>query len=80
VRAGGKSLLPIGVAEVQGEFARGDVVACIDPDGCEFARGLVNYASHESRLIARRASNQIEAILGFVTEPELIHRDNLVVL
>jgi len=76
----GKSLLPIGVVEVRGEFARGDVIGCLDPDGREFARGLVNYASHETRLIARRASSQIAATLGFVTEPELIHRDNLVVL
>jgi glutamate 5-kinase len=76
--AGGKSLLPIGVVEVQGEFQRGDVVACVDPAGREIARGLINYASAEARLIMRRASSEIEAVLGFVEEPELIHRDNLV--
>lgn len=76
--AGGRSLLPIGVVEVHGEFARGDVVACIGPDGCEVARGLVNYSSAETRLIARRPTAEIESILGFIEEPELIHRDNLV--
>ena len=80
VRAEGKSLLAIGVAQVDGEFARGDVVGCVDPDGCEFARGLINYGSQDCRQIARRPSSQIESILGFVSEPELIHRDNLVVL
>jgi glutamate 5-kinase len=74
----GKSLLPIGVLSVEGEFARGDVVACIDAQGREIARGLVNYASAETRLIARRPTADIEAILGFIEEPELIHRDNLV--
>jgi glutamate 5-kinase len=78
LRGGGKSLLPIGVVEVQGEFKRGDVVACLDPDGAEIARGLVNYASAETRLIMRKPSSEIESILGFVEEPELIHRDNLV--
>jgi glutamate 5-kinase len=78
LRAGGKSLLPIGVVEVQGEFARGDVIACLATDGSEVARGLVNYSSAETRLIARRPSSDIESILGFIDEPELIHRDNLV--
>jgi glutamate 5-kinase len=78
LRAGGKSLLPIGVIEVQGEFARGDVIACVDRDGREIARGLVNYASNEARLIARKPTSEIESILGFIEEPELIHRDNLV--
>ena len=76
--AGGKSLLPIGVVDVQGEFVRGDVVACVDADGRELARGLVNYSSGEARLIARRPTAEIEGILGFIEEPELIHRDNLV--
>ncbi len=74
----GKSLLPIGVADVQGEFQRGEVVAIVDPTGKEIARGLSNYASGEARLIMRKPSSEIEAILGFVEEPELIHRDNLV--
>jgi glutamate 5-kinase len=78
LRADGKSLLPIGVIEVQGEFARGDVIACVDRNGREIARGLVNYASSEARLIARKPTGEIESILGFIEEPELIHRDNLV--
>jgi glutamate 5-kinase len=76
----GKSLLPIGVVEVQGVFARGDVVACVDPAGRELARGLVNYSSTEARLIARRPSSEIAQVLGFIEEAELIHRDNLVLL
>ncbi|MCS6944304.1 MAG: glutamate 5-kinase [Sutterellaceae bacterium] len=78
LRAEGKSLLPIGVLDVQGEFARGDVVACVDEQGREVARGLVNYSSAQTRLIARRPSSDIEAVLGFIDEPELIHRDNMV--
>jgi len=78
--AGGKSLLPIGVTDVIGEFQRGDVVACIDVAGREVARGLANYSSAQSRLIARRPSSEIESALGFIEEPELIHRDNLVLL
>jgi glutamate 5-kinase len=75
---GGKSLLPVGVVSVGGQFERGDVVACLDPEGREIARGLVNYAAHEARRIKGLPSSQIEAVLGFVEEPELIHRDNLV--
>ena len=75
---GGKSLLPIGVLTVNGEFQRGDVVACIDQLGREVARGLANYSSAQSRLIARRPTGEIEKVLGFIEEPELIHRDNLV--
>ena len=77
---GGKSLLPIGVVAVEGEFERGAVVACVNPEGREIARGLVNYSSEESRKIARRPSAEIESTLGYVDEPELIHRDNLVLL
>ena len=76
----GKSLLPIGVTEVAGEFQRGEVVACLDPAGREVARGLANYSSAEARQIIRKPSGEIEAILGYVGEPELIHRDNLVLL
>jgi glutamate 5-kinase len=76
----GKSLLPIGVLECSGEFQRGEVVACADPGGREVARGLVNYSSEETRRIMRRPSSEIEALLGYVDEPELIHRDNLVLL
>ncbi|MFN3564399.1 MAG: glutamate 5-kinase [Burkholderiaceae bacterium] len=78
LREGGKSLLPIGVVEVKGEFARGDAIACLDRSGREIARGLANYASSEARLIAGKSTSEIESILGFIEEPELIHRDNLV--
>jgi glutamate 5-kinase len=80
LRSGGRSLLPIGVKNIEGEFERGAVVACLSPEGLEIARGLVNYNAQESRRIAGRASGEIEAILGYVDEPELIHRDNLVLL
>ncbi len=76
----GKSLLPIGVAQVEGEFERGDVVACISPQGTEIARGLINYGASDTRRILRRPSSEIESILGFVEEAELIHRDNLILL
>jgi glutamate 5-kinase len=78
LREDGKSLLPIGVVEVVGEFERGEAVAVLDADGQEIARGLSNYGASDARRIARRASSEIEAVLGFVEEPELIHRDNLV--
>ena len=78
LRDEGKSLLPIGVVEVQGEFARGDVIAVRSPAGAEVARGLANYTASETRRIARKPSSQIEGLLGYANEPELIHRDNLV--
>ncbi len=78
LREEGKSLLPIGMTEVQGDFVRGDVIAVRDAAGQEIARGLANYSAAEARLIARRASSQIEALLGYANEPEMIHRDNLV--
>lgn len=78
LREQGKSLLPIGVTEVQGDFHRGDVIAVRAPDGTELARGLANYSAVESRLIARKPSSEFEALLGYAAEPELIHRDNLV--
>ena len=78
--AGGKSLLPIGVTEVQGEFARGEVISCVDAAGREVARGLTNYSSAEARLIARKSSSEIESVLGYVSAAELVHRDNLVLL
>jgi glutamate 5-kinase len=74
----GKSLLPVGVREVSGDFERGEVVACINAEGREIARGLVNYSAIEARRIAGVASNRIESVLGYVDEIELIHRDNLV--
>lgn len=76
----GKSLLPIGVVDVDGEFGRGDVVACVDGQGRECARGLINYSSVDTRRILRQPSSQIARILGSMTDPELMHRDNLVVL
>jgi glutamate 5-kinase len=74
----GKSLLPIGMTAVVGDFSRGDVIAVRGPDGQEIARGLANYASPEARLICRRSSADFERLLGYAAEPEMIHRDNLV--
>ena len=76
----GKSLLPVGVSRVEGVFAQGDVVACLDSSGKECARGLVNYSSSDARRIMGQPSSKIEAILGHVSETELMHRDNLIVL
>jgi glutamate 5-kinase len=76
----GKSLLPIGMTAVEGEFSRGDVIAIRNPRGQEVARGLANYASAEARLICRKPSSEFEKLLGYSAEPEMIHRDNLVVL
>lgn len=76
----GKSLLPVGVIAAEGNFERGEVVSCLDDSGREIARGLVNYSSAETCRILRTPSNQIESKLGYVDEPELIHRDNLVLL
>ena len=76
----GKSLLPIGVVGVAGEFGRGDVVTCVDGEGRAIARGICNYPSAEVRRILRKPSSEIAAILGYVDEDELIHRDNLVLL
>ncbi|MBT9590285.1 MAG: glutamate 5-kinase [Thiobacillus sp.] len=76
----GKSLLPVGVKGITGNFLRGDVVAIVDIEGHEIARGLTNYSSSEARRIAGVPSTSIEAELGYMDEPELIHRDNLVML
>ena len=76
----GKSLLPIGVQNLNGTFERGEVVSCVNNAGVEIARGLVNYNAHEAKLLMGKASKDIESTLGYVEEPELIHRDNLVVL
>lgn len=80
LRADGKSLLPIGVMQVLGSFDRGDVVTCVDAEGHEVARGIVNYHAQEVARIKGEASQKIEKILGYVEEAELIHRDNLVLL
>jgi glutamate 5-kinase len=78
LRDEGKSLLPIGMIEVVGEFHRGDVIAVRNAAGQDVARGLANYASGEARLIVRKPSSEIEGVLGFAIEPEMIHRDNMV--
>jgi glutamate 5-kinase len=78
VREEGKSLLPIGMVQVEGDFSRGDVIAVRDAQGVEIARGLANYASAEARLLCRKPSSDIEALLGYVAEPEMLHRDNMV--
>lgn len=78
LRAEGKSLLPIGMTAVEGDFSRGDVIAVRDPSGAEIARGLANYAAAEARLLCRKPSSDIEKLLGYVAEPEMIHRTNLV--
>ncbi len=79
LRDEGKSLLPIGMTAVQGDFARGDVIAVRDPSGQEIARGLANYSSAEARLICRKASGEFEKLLGYTGEPEMVHRTNLVI-
>ena len=77
---GGKSLLAVGITNVTGNFKRGDAVSCHSSDGKEIARGLVNYAADECRQLAGKASDQIEATLGYVDEREIIHRDNLIIM
>ncbi|NBS72450.1 MAG: glutamate 5-kinase [Betaproteobacteria bacterium] len=78
LRDEGKSLLPIGMVSVQGDFSRGDVIAICNVQGLEIARGLANYASAEAKLICRKPSSEFENLLGFTAEPEMVHRDNLV--
>ncbi len=80
VRESGRSLLPVGVREASGRFRRGDLVSCVDLQGREVARGLVNYGIDDTLKIVGRSSDQIETLLGFRGENELIHRDNLVLL
>ena len=74
----GKSLLPIGMTGVSGDFSRGDVIAIRDEQGAEIARGLANYASAEARLLCRKPSHEYQALLGYTAEPEMVHRDNLI--
>ncbi|MGE0330730.1 MAG: glutamate 5-kinase [Ramlibacter sp.] len=78
VRDEGKSLLPIGMTAVEGDFSRGDVIAVRSGQGQEIARGLANYSSAEARLICRKPSTEFERLLGYLAEPEMVHRDNLV--
>ncbi|MCP5140821.1 MAG: glutamate 5-kinase [Chromatiales bacterium] len=76
----GRSLLPVGVTGVDGEFQRGELVVCLAPDGREVARGLVNYNAAEARKIQGIGSDKLAQVLGYVDEPELIHRDNLTLI
>lgn len=80
LKESGRSLLPIGVTAVSGAFDRGDLVACVSRDGLEIARGLVNYGADDAQKLCGQPSQNIEALLGYVDEPELIHRDNLVLV
>lgn len=80
LREAGRSLLPIGITAVEGDFRRGDIVACIDPDGREIARGMANYDAREARALAGKSSDEIGAVLGYAGEAEFIHRDNSVIL
>ena len=80
LRSEGKSLLPIGMTIVEGDFSRGDVIAVRDVAGSEIARGLANYASAEARLLCRKPSAEFQNLLGYMAEPEMVHRDNLVLM
>jgi len=80
LRNEGKSLLPIGMTGVEGEFSRGDVIAVRDEHGIELARGLANYSSAEARLLCRKPSSEFERLLGYAAEPEMVHRDNMVLM
>jgi glutamate 5-kinase len=80
LRSEGKSLLPIGMTSVEGDFSRGDVIAVRDAAGSEIARGLANYASAEARLLCRKSSVEFQGLLGYMAEPEMVHRDNLVLM
>ncbi len=80
LRSHGKSLLPVGVKSAQGDFHRGDMVLCVDTEGQEIARGLVNYSADETRKIMGQSTSAIAGLLGYRSDEELIHRDNLVVL
>ncbi|MEC8859967.1 MAG: glutamate 5-kinase [Pseudomonadota bacterium] len=79
LRESGRSLLPVGVVAVLGHFDRGEVVACVNETGQEIARGLVNYNSREAEQLARQPSRMIETLLGYAGDPEMIHRDNMVI-
>lgn len=77
---GGRSLLPVGVKAVSGKFRRGEMVSCADMSGREVARGLVNYDADEAGAIAGRSSDRIAEVLGYISDDEMIHRDNLVIV
>ena len=78
LKGDGSSLLPIGMTGVDGDFSRGEVIAILDSEGQEVARGLANYAAAEARLLCRKPSGQMTELLGYAAEPEMVHRDNMV--
>jgi glutamate 5-kinase len=78
LKSDGSSLLPIGMTGVDGDFSRGEVIAITDKNGQEVARGLANYAAAEARLLCRKPSSQMPELLGYAAEPEMVHRDNMV--
>ncbi|MEW5755165.1 MAG: glutamate 5-kinase [Pseudomonadota bacterium] len=80
LRESGRSLLPVGVKHVEGRFQRGELVTCVDENGEEVAKGLVNYSAEEAQVIMGRSTDKIGELLGYIDEPELIHRDNLILL
>lgn len=80
LRQGGRSLLPVGVKGVVGQFRRGEMVSCVGLDGNEVARGLVNYDADEARAITGRSSSSIVEVLGYISDEEMIHRDNMVII
>ncbi|WP_417546101.1 glutamate 5-kinase [Marinobacter sp.] len=80
LRQGGRSLLPVGVKSVAGQFRRGEMVSCVDQKGIEVARGLVNYDASEAGAIAGRSSSSITEILGYISDEEIIHRDNMIIV
>ncbi len=80
LREKGRSLLPVGVREIRGEFQRGEMVACVDESGREIARGLVNYSFSEACQIIGKPSQQVAVTLGYQGEPEIVHRDNMVII
>ncbi len=79
LKKSGKSLLPVGVVKVVGEFQRGDLVSCVNADGLEIARGLVNFNAADANTIKQHSSASLSALLGYSADPELIHRDNLII-
>ncbi|KKW69225.1 gamma-glutamyl kinase [Lampropedia cohaerens] len=80
IRDEGKSLLPVGIVAVKGSFTRGEVIGIEDESGTQIARGLANYSAEEARKLSRHSSEDIEHLLGYIAEPEMVHRDNLVLI
>jgi glutamate 5-kinase len=80
LKSDGKSLLAVGVKAVSGQFERGELVSCLDENGIEIARGLINYGKSDAQLIAGNSSSEFEKILGYADDSEMIHRDNMVLI